>query len=301
MSRKESNNGLQLIKYASISLKGKFSVLFMGTFAMVTPLALCIIIPIIFALLFQQMWILSIGIVLFAIFVGPMQIGYMRFFSETINGEQPKLFRVYSGLKISTHTLRSMYIAVLLLAMYIIGGLLWIVTAGFVVAFLSMSLFFLEKMKLSRMTVAMKTCVRYMIGNRLAMLSYKLVFYFMYFLIFCVGGLCLALVSVVAVDSLIISWIVCVCSVIIFIFMYSFVTLYFHASNEIFYDDLIMYREKVVEKQNNAKLKTAEVKEEKVEIIEEKKETPTKQVSKTKNETTKKVTKKEKVEKKKTD
>ena len=40
MERKEAANGLQLIKFASIKLRGKFSAVFMGTLAMTTPLIL---------------------------------------------------------------------------------------------------------------------------------------------------------------------------------------------------------------------------------------------------------------------
>jgi len=287
MSRQESSNGLHLIKYASILLKGRFSSLFMGTFAMVTPLALMVIIPLIFALLFESLWILTIGIILFAIFVGPMQLGYIKYFNEVISGNQPKLYVVYSEIKFTGHAFRGMFIAILLLVMYLIGGLLWLITAGFIISFFSMTLFFLQKFKYPRITVALRECARHMIGNRLAMFSYKLIFYLMYFMLFIVGALCMALVYVISVDSLLIAWIVCVCSVIIFIFLYTMITLYFHSSNEIFFEDLLMYREKMDAKEKRlaaknkeateenlgeADTKNEKVEETKVENIEEKKE-----------------------------
>jgi len=281
MSRQESSNGLHLMKYANILLKGRYSALFMGTFAMVTPLALVVIIPLLLAILFQQIWIFTIGVILFVIFVGPLQLGYIKYFNAVINGDQPKIYMVYSELKINGYTVRGMYIAMILFASYIIGGLLWLITAGFVISFFSMSLFFLERFKYPRMTVAMKECARHMIGNRLAMFAYKLIFYIVYFLLFIVGGLCLALVYIISIDSLLVAWIVCVCSVIIFIFLYTMITLYFHASNQIFFEDILMYREKMdaKEKRQAKKLEEASVVEnqekpvEKVEIKEENKST----------------------------
>ena len=60
MERKESAHGLQLVKFAAIKLKGHFSALFMGTFAMVTPLVLAIVLPLIIAWLTGYTWIISI-------------------------------------------------------------------------------------------------------------------------------------------------------------------------------------------------------------------------------------------------
>ena len=145
MERKESAHGLQLIHYGAIALKGRFSQLFMGTFAMVTPLALMVLIPAILAMLLGYGFIFSIGVVLFAIFVGPMQVGYIKFFNMTLNGEQPKISVIYSQLKFNVKTLRCIYIALLLFLMYILGGILWLVPAGFAISFFSMVLFFLEK------------------------------------------------------------------------------------------------------------------------------------------------------------
>jgi len=279
MERKESRNGLELIKYASIRLRGNFSALFLGTLAMVTPLVLVILVPFIMSMITEIGWILSIGIVLFAILVGPLQIGYMRYFDETIAGKQPKISRVYSQLKFEVQTLRVIYISVILFAMYIVGGILWIVPAGFAISFYSMSLFFLEKNKYTRMTVAMKDCAQSMIGNRLAMFAYKLIFYLVYFLAFVVGALCLALVVLLAIDSLLVSWIVAVCSAIIFIFIYTMITVYYHSCNQIFFEDVLIRKEK-----KKAKLSSTEEKVENTEnaVVEEVEETKTKKKEKKK-------------------
>ena len=252
MDRKESKNGLELIKYASIRLKGNFSALFLGALAMVTPLTLVFLVPFIISILTETSWIMSIGIVIFAIFVGPLQMGYIKYFNETIDGKQPKISRVYSQIRFSIFTLRTIYIALILLILYIIGGILWIVPAGFAISFYSMTLFFLEKYNYERLSGAMNDCAKQMIGNRLAMFSYKLIFYLIYFFVFVVGALCLALVFLLAMDSLIVSWIVAVCSTIVFIFMYTMITVYYHSCNQIFFEDVLKYQERKRTKINNS-------------------------------------------------
>lgn len=244
MERKESRNGLELVKYGAIRLKGNFSALFMGAFAMVTPLVLMILIPFIVSMITELSWIVSIGIALFALFVGPLQLGYIKYFNDVIDGKQPSVFRVYSQIRFNVATLRTVYISILLLIMYIIGGVLWIVPAGFAISFYSMSLFFFERFGHARLTKAMHECATHMVGNRLAMFSYKLIFYLVYFMLFMVAALCLALVYILALDSLLVSWIVAVCSTIIFIFLYTMVTVYFHSCNQIFFEDTLMYAER---------------------------------------------------------
>lgn len=252
MERKESRNALELIKYGAIRLRGHFSVLFMGALAMVTPLVLVLLVPYLIAKFSDVSWIMSIGVVLFAIMIGPMQMGYIKYFNEVIDGKQPKLTRVYAEFKPSIFTLRTMYIASLLLVLYIIGGALWIIPACIFVAFYSMTLFFLEKYNYPRLSGAMNDCAKQMVGNRLAMFSYKLIFYFIYLMILLIGVLCLALIFLLAEDSMLVSYLVALCSTIIFIFMYSMVTVYYHSCNQIFFEDTLMHNERV----KQAKLKT---------------------------------------------
>lgn len=267
MERKISRNGLELVKYGAIRLKGNFSALFMGTFAMVTPLVLMILLPCIVAMLTSTLWIASIGFALFAIFVGPLQYGYIKYFNEVIDGKQPTIFRVYSQIRFNVVTIRTMYISMLLLIMYIFGGVLWIVPAGFAISFYSMSLFFYEKFANERLTKAMHECAKHMVGNRLAMFSYKLIFYLVYFMLFIVAGFCLGLVYLLAIDSMLVSWIVAVCSAVIFIFLYTMITVYFHSCNQIFFEDTLMIAEKKRSKRNAA-ITVMENKESDVEVKE---------------------------------
>lgn len=244
MDRKESRNGFELIKYGTIRLRGNFSALFMGALAMVTPLTLVFLIPYLIARFTDTLWVMSIGIALFAIMVGPLQVGYIKYFNETIEGKQPKILRVYSCFNFSIFTLRTIYIALILLIIYILGGILWMIPGCIAVAFYSMTLFFLEKYNYPRLSEAMNDCARQMIGNRLAMFSYKLIFYLVYLLLFGMGALCLGLVFILAEDSMLVSYVVALCSTIVFIFMYTMVTVYYHSCNQIFFEDTLMYNER---------------------------------------------------------
>lgn len=252
MERKEAANGLQLIKLASIKLRGHFSALFMGTLAMTTPLVLILFMSALMTILFNVGWILPIGIVLFAILVGPLQVGYIKYFNGVLDGKQPRIGVVYSQLRFNIFTLRTIYISGILMVLYVVGGVLWIVPAGFAVSFYSMTLFFLEKYEYPRLSMAMNECSHKMIGNRLAMFSYKLIFYFVYFMLFILAFAFIALVDTLASESLLISWLIAVCSALVFIFIYTLVTVYFHSSNQIFFED-VLARE---ERKRMAKVKT---------------------------------------------
>ena len=116
--------------------------------------------------------------------------------------------------------------------------------AGFAISFYSMVLFFLEKFEYPRLSQAMNECSKKMIGNRLAMFSYKLIFYLVYGMLFVVAGACLALVYTLLPESLLISWLVAMCGAIVFIFLFTMVTVYFHSSNQLFFEDVLTRYEK---------------------------------------------------------
>lgn len=244
MERKEAANGLQLIRIASLKLKGNFSAIFMGTLAMTTPLILIISMAVLMSVLFRVTWIFSVGVILFVILVGPLQVGYIKYFNDVLDGKQPRLSVVYSQLRISVFSLRTIYITGILFLLYIVGGILWIVPAGFAVSAYSMTLFFLEKFEYPRLSMAMNECSRKMMGNRLAMFSYKLIFYFVYMMLFMVGLLFVSLIYILSTENLVISWLVAVCAVVVFIFLYTLVTVYFHSSNQIFFEDVLSRDEK---------------------------------------------------------
>ena len=110
MERKECANGLQLIKVAAKKLKGKFSAVFMGAFAMTTPLILVLFVATLMTLLFETGWMVVVGVVLFTIFVGPLQMGYIKYFNNVLDGNQPRISEVYSYLRFNADTLRIIYI-----------------------------------------------------------------------------------------------------------------------------------------------------------------------------------------------
>ena len=244
MERKECANGLQLIRVACIKLRGHFSALFMGALTMTTPLILDMFLGILCSIFTGSMWPFTIALMLFVVFVAPLQMGYIKYFNNVLAGNQPKLREVFSYIKFSFMTLRAIYISGLLMVMYIVGGVLWMVPAGFAVSAFSMVLFFLQKYEYPKLRTAMWQCATKMMGNRLAMFAYKLIFYIVYAMLFVIAALCVGLIYNLFLDSFIVSWIVAMCSAIVFIFMYTFVTVYFHSSNQIFFEDVLSRDEK---------------------------------------------------------
>lgn len=244
MERKECANGLQLIRVACIKLRGHFSALFMGALAMTTPLILDMFLGILCSIFMGNMWCFTIALMLFVIFVAPLQMGYIKYFNNVLAGNQPKIREVFSYIRFSFMTLRAIYISGLLMIMYIVGGVLWMVPAGFAVSAFSMVLFFLQKYEYPKLRTAMWQCATKMMGNRLAMFAYKLIFYIVYAMLFAIAALCVGLIYNLFLDSFIVSWIVAMCSAIVFIFMYTFVTVYFHSSNQIFFEDVLSRDEK---------------------------------------------------------
>lgn len=291
MDRKEAANGLQLIKIACLKLKGNFSALYMGAMAMTTPLILVAFMTILMSMLFEVGWIVPIGIAIFMILAGPLQVGYIKYFNAVLDRKQPRISLVYSQLRFSGFTIRTIYISTLLFMMYVIGGILFMIPACFAISFFSMTLFFLEKFEYTRLSVAMKESAKKMVSNRLAMFAYKLIFYFIYFMLFIVGGLCLLLVNTLAMENLAISWVVAMCATVIFIFMYTLITVYFHSCNQIFFEDVLSRDEKkraskvksmVNTTEQLTEVKDVEKKEEPKEVQETKKVEKTKEVQGTK-------------------
>ena len=244
MERKECANGLQLIRVACIKLKGHFSALFMGAWAMTTPLILDMFLGILCSIFLGNWWCFTVALMLFVVFVAPLQMGYIKYFNDVLDGKQPKISEVFSYIRFSFMTLRAIYISGILMVMYILGGVLWLVPAGFAISAFSMVLFFLQKYEYPKLRTAMWDCATKMMGNRLAMFAYKLIFYIVYFMLFAIAGLCLALIYNLFLESFVVSWIVAMCSAIVFIFMYTFVTVYFHSSNQIFFEDVLSRDEK---------------------------------------------------------
>ena len=244
MERKECANGLQLIRVACIKLKGHFSALFMGALAMTTPLILDMFLGILCSIFLGNWWCFTVALMLFVVFVAPLQMGYIKYFNDVLDGKQPKISEVFSYIRFSFMTLRAIYISGILMVMYILGGVLWLVPAGFAISAFSMILFFLQKYEYPKLRTAMWDCATKMMGNRLAMFAYKLIFYIVYFMLFAIAGLCLALIYNLFLESFVVSWIVAMCSAIVFIFMYTFVTVYFHSSNQIFFEDVLSRDEK---------------------------------------------------------
>ena len=92
---------------------------------------------------------------------------------------------------------------------------------------------------------------------------YKLIFYFVYFLLVCMAGVSLCLIYTLSLESVLIAYIVTICVMIIFIFLYTMITVYYHSCNQIFFEDTLMFHERKAEEKRLEQEKKARKKAEK--------------------------------------
>ena len=88
MERKECANGLQLIKIACIKLRGHFSAVFMGALTMTTPLILDMFLGVLCSIFTGSIWPFTMALMLFVVFVAPLQMGYIKYFNNVLAGNQ---------------------------------------------------------------------------------------------------------------------------------------------------------------------------------------------------------------------
>ena len=105
-----------------------------------------------------------------------------------------------------------------------------------------------------------------MLGNRILMFSYKLLFYLIYGVLITLGVICGFLVYSMMATNLALAIVFGVCGAIVFLFLYTLITVYYHACNETFFEDMIIHKKNVDAKKES---KTVEAPAAKEEVVEE--------------------------------
>ena len=247
MEREKNKHGLALIGHSVSRLNGKFSQCFVGTFTFVAPLLLVLLGFGVLGLCFQNILLFTIGVLLFAIFFGLLDTGYIKYYRAVLNGENPSLGVIFSEVRFTKHALLLVLLSAILIALYIVGTLLFIITVGFVITFLSMMFFVVEHYEITTFRKSFITSATLMLGNRLHMLAYKLLFFLIYGVLIALGVLCGFLVYSM-LSNIALAVVFAICGVIVFLFLYSLVTVYYHACNETFFEDAIIHKTVVDER-----------------------------------------------------
>lgn len=285
-----SKNSFDLIGMSLHRLEGKFTKAFLGTICMVLPLALLLCIP-------YAGWALAI------FFWGIFDTGYIRFMRKLINGENPALKEVFSEFKTGWLEL---FLGVCLLIMFLLGTVIAIVPGIVLVGYYSMSMFVAEHYQLHDVGKVLVKTADKMDGHKTTMFSYKVLFYFVYLLLIVGFGVAAFFIYTWFATSPVLAVLVAVLAFLLLVLIWSLVTVYYHAANQTFFDEILVYEE--LRKQKRAEKAAAEapVAEAPVEpapVVEEPvkvapkttkaapKKTTTKTATKTTKTTTKKTTK----------
>ena len=247
MEREKNKHGLALIGHSVGRLNGKFSQCFVGTFTFVAPLLLVLIGFGILGLCCQNILLFTIGVLLFAMFFGMLDTGYIRYYRAVLNGENPSLGVIFSEVRFTKHALLLVLLSTILIALYIVGTLLFIITVGFVITFLSLMFFVVEHYEITTFRKSFITSATLMVGNRLHMLAYKLLFFLIYGVLIALAVLCGFLVYSM-LTNVALAVVFAICGIIVFLFLYSLVTVYYHACNETFFEDAIIHKNVVDER-----------------------------------------------------
>lgn len=268
-----SKNNMDLVKKTGESLKGKFGQAFVGTLVAFGPLVLLsLLVP------------YFIGFAIFILLFGVMETGYIRFMREVIAGNRPKLSLIFSEVKTGW---AETFIGTCTLLMFILGGVLFIVPGVVLYGYYAMSLFVAEKEKINELKGALTATRKKMKNNIVSMYSYKLFYWLFYIILFALAVLGYIGVYALADTNIILAILVGIVGILVFVVVYSIITMYYHTSNELFFNEMLYYEEK----RNNTNNKVNVVEEKPAEVVAQVEEKPAPKKAPVKKSTTK--TKKE--------
>lgn len=255
-----SKNSMDLIKSTGKTLKGKFGQAFVGTLIAFGPLVLLsVLVP------------YFIGFALSIFIFGVMETGYIRFMREVMAGNRPKLSLIYSEVKTGW---AETFIGTCTLLMFILGTVLFVVPGVILYGYYAMSLFVAEKEKINDPKLALKSTRLKMKNNIVTMYSYKL-FYWVFYIIL-LGLVILGYMGVLSLaqSNIVLAVLLGIVGVLVLLIVFSILTMYYHTSNEMFFNEMLYYEEK-----RNNKTQKVNIVEEKAEpapVVEEKAEVETK-------------------------
>ena len=288
MEREKNHHGLKLIGHSVGRLNGKFSQCFVGTFTFIAPLLIVLLGFGVLGLCLQKLPLFAIGVMLVALALGPVGTGYIKYYRAVLNGENPSLGVIFSVLlRWEKHTVLLVLNSAILMLFYILGvalidwpivGVVLFMINGFVIAFFSMIFYVMEYYEITTFRKSFYTTAVLMLGNRILMFSYKLLFYLIYGVLIALGVICGFLVYSMVATNLALAIVFGVCGAIVFLFLYTLVTVYYHACNETFFEDMIIHKKNVDARKANKTVEAAATEPVAEETVEE---TPAEEVKAT--------------------
>lgn len=267
---------LSLIKLSASSLKGKWVKGLIGTIAYLAPmLALCLI-P-------------YIGWAAAVLVFGFLTVNYIKFFNELLAGGNVKLYTIYAPNKnIATISFLGVIVAMLIIT----GFILFIIPGLIFIAYYSMSLFVIEEENSTSVLETMRSCAKKMDGNKVALLSYKVIYYIAYALTSLIFSILYMLLSTIATTYPFLFAMLLIILGIMLLFVFAVITMYLHASNMLFYKEMLKEKATTISETTKNKTKPEVAEEDVVVVVESEdiKENNTTKSTASKPKTTKKPT-----------
>lgn len=231
-----SKNSIELISMSSKKLKGKYGKGFLATLVFLLPIMACMF----------SFYAIPVAV----LFWGVLQTGYIRYMRDLIDDKNPSIKMIFSEF---SNPFLEIFLGVILLCMFVLGGVLLIVPGVILVALYSMSLFFAEYNKATLPWDAMKQCRKGMKDNYTNMLSFKVLYWLVYVIILVLSATGVAITFKLWADY---KALAIVCFLIDFIFttcVWAVVTTYYQTSCELFFRELLVYGKRREEKDKEDK------------------------------------------------
>lgn len=267
---------LSLIKLSAVSLKGKWIKALIGTIAYLAPMVALCLIP-------------YVGWAAAVLLFGFLTVNYIKYFNDLFSGGNVKLYTIFApNRNLSTVT----FLGVLIVMLILTGSILFIIPGLIIIAFYSMSMFVIEEENSTSVLETMRSCAKKMEGNKVALLSYKVLYYIGYALIALIFSILYMLLSTMVASYPFLSIMLLILLGLIAFFAAAIVTMYLHATNVMFYKEVLKEKNVTVSAQEESAKPEEKESEDIVIVVEEEKvskEQPAKEAA-AKPKTTKKPT-----------
>ncbi len=254
-----SKHGLDLIGIAASKLKGVWAKAFLGALMYVSPIILLAFIP-------YCGWALS-----FVVF-GWLTAGYIQFMKQLLRGENPK----YTVIFTTVHEFaQATLIGVIMCTGTLLGTVLFIVPGMLMIVFYSLSLYVLNENAITSVADTFNLTARKMKGNKTAMVAYKVVYYLFYLLTGLIALVAFLFIAKLYATNQALAIVLGIIDVVVAIVLIAIVTVYFYASNDVFYAEIVRQQQveynviKPVEGTDLAELNVVPEAEVKAEVKEE--------------------------------
>lgn len=235
LTKKVSKNSFDLIQIGAQRMKGKWLKALLGALCYIAPLALICLIP-------YAGW--AIDLVLY----GYLTMGIIKFYKDLLNGKDAKVIDIFTQTQ---NFAVSIFLGLVLVLLTFVGTVLVIIPGLFVIGYFSMSFYVFNEEKNGSVSEVLNSCANKMKGHKTTLLSYKIIFYLFYVVLIGAMVLISLLLAKLYCTSVVGATLLFILAYAIFIFLLSLNTIYFQATNQVFYEEIINNQKNKGEKIEN--------------------------------------------------